>query len=170
MPTRLTTSSPTGESPKNRFSKLLDPDDFEPPEKCYVTDDDVDEGLIIHANDGTDLLVGDNNDLLAKAKAIEQCWPHSLSYSAANDLLGSLAKALETLGDLGINVNDKLARIICKQWRKTPTPAKSQIISHKYKRPANCTAYPIKIKKVHGNISNIIRNRRSLGWLTFRKI
>ena len=31
-------------------------DEFEPPEECYVTDDDIDKGLIIHADDDTDLL------------------------------------------------------------------------------------------------------------------
>ena len=51
--------------------------------------------IILYTDDGTDLLVGDTNDLFAEIRPMNNLGL-SFSYSAANDLLGSLAKALET--------------------------------------------------------------------------
>ena len=151
LPTGPVASSSTREYPNNKRN-LSDPDESEPPEKRYVTDDNnIDESSSIYANDDTDSLVGDAQDLLAKTKANKQSEPTGPSTSADQDtseFLDGLAKALETSDDLGANVNDKLAEIINKRWGKTLTPEKLKIILDKYKTPANCTALnPIKINK-----------------------
>ena len=149
LPTGLAASSSTGQNPSDK-RQLSDPDESELQEKRHVTDNDTDESLSIHADDDNDSIVGDAHDLLAKTNANEKSGPQITNSSdpIAADFLDSLAKALETSDDLGININDKLAEIINKRWGKTLTSEKLKVILDKYKRPANCTAlYPIKVNK-----------------------
>ena len=70
LPTGWAASSSTRQNPNNK-RWLSDCNEFDPPGKRNVTDDDIDEGHSIHTDDYNDSFVGDAQDLLAKTETNE---------------------------------------------------------------------------------------------------
>ena len=109
LPTGLAASSSTGQNPTYK-RQLSDPDDSEPPEKCYVTDhNDIDESLGIYADDDTKSLISHAHDRLAKTMTKEESGPQNHANRISADFFMVWPMHLTPPTTLALFVNDKLA-------------------------------------------------------------